>query len=82
MTETDMCDIVIIGGGASGALTAWNLAARHGVNCTVIDPSERLGFGLAYSTPSLKNLLNVAVKGMSADPDDPDHFLKWLRDNV
>lgn len=82
MTETDMRDIVIIGGGASGALTAWNLAVRHGVSCTVIDPSERLGFGLAYSTPSLKNLLNVAVKGMSADPDDPDHFLKWLRDNV
>ncbi|GEN60249.1 FAD/NAD(P)-binding protein [Acetobacter nitrogenifigens] len=82
MTETDIRDIVVIGGGASGTLTAWNLAVRHGVTCTVIDPSERPGFGLAYSTPSLKNLLNVAARGMSADPDDPDHFLKWLRDNV
>ncbi|NVN11071.1 FAD/NAD(P)-binding protein [Nguyenibacter vanlangensis] len=82
MTETDIRDIVIIGGGASGALTAWNLAVRHGVTCTVIDPSERPGFGLAYSTPSLQNLLNVAAKGMSADPDDPDHFLRWLHDNA
>ncbi|MCP1249874.1 FAD/NAD(P)-binding protein [Gluconobacter oxydans] len=82
MTEPDQHDIVIIGGGASGTLTAWNLATRYGMTATLVDPSDRPGFGLAYSTPSLKNLLNVPAKGMSADPADPDHFLRWLAENV
>lgn len=75
-------DIVIIGGGASAALIAWNLARHHQRTCTIIAPTDRPAFGLAYATPSLKNLLNVAAGGMSADPDDPDHFLDWMRDNV
>ncbi|NVN11157.1 FAD/NAD(P)-binding protein [Nguyenibacter vanlangensis] len=75
-------DILIIGGGASAALTAWNLATRFGRRCTIVDPSDRPAFGLAYATPSLKHLLNVAAKGMSAVADDPDHFLRWMRENV
>lgn len=75
-------DIVLIGGGASATLIAWNLARRHGLRCTVIAPTDRPGFGLAYATPSLKNLLNVAAGGMSADPDDPAHFVAWMRENV
>lgn len=75
-------DIVIIGGGASGTLIAWNLATKHGLSCTVIDPSDRPACGLAYTTPSLQNLLNVPVKGMSADPCDPSHFLRWIHTNI
>jgi len=75
-------DIVIIGGGASAALIAWNLARHHQQTCTIIAPTDRPGFGLAYATPSLKNLLNVAAGGMSADPDDAGHFANWMRENV
>jgi uncharacterized NAD(P)/FAD-binding protein YdhS len=75
-------DIVVIGGGASAALIAWNLAHHHQRTCTVVAPADRPAFGLAYATPSLKNLLNVAAGGMSADPDDPHHFLDWMRENV
>ncbi|SDA24432.1 FAD/NAD(P)-binding protein [Sphingomonas sp. NFR15] len=75
-------DIVIIGGGASAALIAWNLKRLHQRSCTIIAPTDRPAFGLAYATPSLKNLLNVAASGMSADPDDPGHFVAWMRENV
>ncbi|MBE7157205.1 MAG: FAD/NAD(P)-binding protein [Rhodospirillales bacterium] len=74
--------VAIIGGGVSGALTAfhlrWNSAATRVV---VIDPRPELGLGLAYSTPSLRHLLNVPAGKISALPADPGHFLAWLREN-
>lgn len=82
MTVQTIRDIVVIGGGASAALIAWNLHHRHRQSCTIIAPTDRPAFGLAYATPSLRNLLNVAAGGMSADPDDPDHFLNWMRTHV
>lgn len=82
MPKQKLRDIVIIGGGASAALIAWNLFRDHHRTCTIVAPTDRPAFGLAYSTPSLKNLLNVAAGGMSADPDDPEHFLGWMRRNV
>jgi uncharacterized NAD(P)/FAD-binding protein YdhS len=75
-------DVVVIGGGASAALVAWNLARHHQRRCTIVAPTDRPAFGLAYATPSLKNLLNVSAGGMSADPDNPNHFLDWMRENV
>jgi hypothetical protein len=82
MPSQPIRDIVIIGGGASAALVAWNLRRHHGLTCTIVAPSDRPSFGLAYSTPSLKNLLNVTAGGMSADPEEPHHFLEWMRGNV
>lgn len=38
-----------------------------------------MGPGLAYFTNSPGHLLNVPVGGMSAFPDDPQHFLRWIR---
>jgi uncharacterized NAD(P)/FAD-binding protein YdhS len=74
--------IAIIGGGVSGALTAFHLA-RQGTLARVILIDQRPGFGLglAYSTPSLRHLLNVPAGKISALPDQPDHFLNWLRKN-
>src|ERR1700759_4380745 len=74
--------IAIIGGGVSGALTAYHLI-RRGAQAQVmlIDPRVDLGLGLAYSTPSYRDLLNVPAGKISALPDQPNHFLNWLRRN-
>ena len=72
--------IAIIGGGVSGALTAYHLRCQSSdVRILIIDPRPELGLGLAYSTPSLRHLLNVPAGKISALPDDPEHFLRWLR---
>ena len=74
--------IAIIGGGVSGTLTAFHLV-RQGTPARVIliDQRPDFGLGLAYSTPSLRHLLNVPAGKISALPDQPDHFLNWLRRN-
>lgn len=74
--------IAIIGGGVSGALTAFHLLRQNTpARIIIIDPRRDLGLGLAYSTPSLHHLLNVPAGKISALPDRPDHFLNWVRDN-
>src|SRR5580692_2055588 len=74
--------IAIVGGGVSGTLTAFHLI-RQGTPARVIliDRRPDLGLGLAYSTPSLRHLLNVPAGKISALPDQADHFLNWLRKN-
>jgi len=74
--------IAIIGEGVSGTLTAFHLV-RQGTPARVIliDQRPDFGLGLAYSTPSLRHLLNVPAGKISALPDQPDHFLNWLRRN-
>lgn len=73
--------IAIIGGGASGALVATQLARRTTapLSVTIIEPRRRLGRGLAYSTHDPRHLLNVPARGMSALPDVSDHFTRWAR---
>jgi uncharacterized NAD(P)/FAD-binding protein YdhS len=74
--------IAIIGGGVSGALTAYHLIQKQAeARVVIIDPRPELGLGLAYSTPSLRHLLNVPAGKISALPSEPEHFLKWLQAN-
>lgn len=74
--------IAVVGGGISGSLTAFHLSRKTtAARVIVIDPAERPGLGLAYSTPSMKHLLNVPAKNMTLLPGEPDHFLRWLREN-
>ncbi len=85
-TQQPQATIAIIGGGIAGALTAYQLtqqaaAAHISVRIVVIDPRPELGLGLAFSTPSMRHLLNVPTSKISALPDDPDHFLNWYRAN-
>jgi uncharacterized NAD(P)/FAD-binding protein YdhS len=74
--------VAIIGAGASGTLTAVQFArlAPPGATAALIEAGARAARGLAYGTPYGAHLLNVAAGRMSALPDDPDHFLRWLRE--
>jgi len=80
MAEAHCCSIAIVGGGCSGLLVAVQLL-RNGFrgSLAVIEPRERLGNGLAYSTSFDGHLLNVPAGKMSALPREPLHFLEWLR---
>ncbi|MCX4744411.1 FAD/NAD(P)-binding protein [Kitasatospora sp. NBC_01287] len=74
--------IAVVGAGAAGTLTAAQLlrratARRQPLEVWLIDPAEA-GLGVAYRTGDPRHLLNVPAGAMSAFPDDPDHFLRWL----
>jgi uncharacterized NAD(P)/FAD-binding protein YdhS len=73
-------NIIIVGGGASGVLLAVNLLRQAGTatRVTLIEQRNDLGVGFAYSTRDPAHLLNVRAQNMSAFPDDPTHFQKWL----
>ncbi|HUB96469.1 MAG TPA: FAD/NAD(P)-binding protein, partial [Stellaceae bacterium] len=67
------------GGGAAGVLAAAHLRRRKpDAQITLIDASGRPGTGAAYVTSDPSHLLNVPASRMSAWPDDPDHFCRWL----
>jgi uncharacterized NAD(P)/FAD-binding protein YdhS len=73
--------VVIVGGGFSGALTALHLLADPaGPRVTLVDRTGTFGLGAAYATRDSEHLLNTRAGNMSAFPDRPDHFLRWLLD--
>jgi len=72
--------IAVIGGGASGVLTAINLLARSddpGLEVVVHEASGVVGRGVAYGTNDRRHLLNVRARHMSAFPDSPGDLLDW-----
>jgi uncharacterized NAD(P)/FAD-binding protein YdhS len=74
--------VAIAGGGCSGLLVAVHLLKLgYRGRITIIEPRSKLGRGLAYSTQFDEHLLNVPAGKMSALPDAPDHFLRWLNAN-
>jgi uncharacterized NAD(P)/FAD-binding protein YdhS len=81
------CHVGIIGAGAAGVLVASRLLDRvggddggggGGLAVTLIDPAPDTGRGAAYRTGDRRHLLNVVAGRMSADPDRPDDFVRWL----
>ncbi|MFK0171907.1 FAD/NAD(P)-binding protein [Streptomyces sp. NPDC090306] len=75
--------VAIVGAGAAGALTAVQLcetAARRRtpLDIVLVDPAPEAGRGTAYATRDPRHRLNVPAGGMSAYPDDPGHFTRWL----
>jgi hypothetical protein len=77
-TEASRLPVAIVGAGFSGTLLAINLM-RLGVNVVLVERDERqLGKGLAFGTRQPEHLLNVRAANMSAFPDDPGHFLRWM----
>jgi uncharacterized NAD(P)/FAD-binding protein YdhS len=74
-----MMRVAIVGGGAAGLLTAVHLRrSKPEAQITLIDASGRPGTGAAYGTNDPAHLLNVPAQRMSAWPDDPYHFCRWL----
>ena len=80
MTQAQPQRIAIIGGGVSGALTAVHLSRiwHEGPWVTVFERRSRDARGLAYDTFEPGHLLNVRASNMSAFPDEPKHFERWL----
>ena len=70
--------VAIIGGGFSGALQAINLLRHQGPRATLIERRVDAGRGVAYSAAHPGHLLNVRAGNMSALPQDPGHFERWL----
>lgn len=71
--------VLVVGGGFSGLLTALHLLFDpDGPQVRLVERRGVFGRGLAYATDDPGHLLNVRVANMSAFPDQPDHFVRWL----
>ncbi|HTJ26744.1 MAG TPA: FAD/NAD(P)-binding protein [Candidatus Limnocylindria bacterium] len=76
MAETT---VLVAGGGASGVLLAARLVQRsESVRVVLVDPHDELGRGMAYATACEAHLLNAPAARMSAFPEEPEHFVRWL----
>ncbi|MCD9007727.1 FAD/NAD(P)-binding protein [Luteimonas sp. XNQY3] len=72
-------DVLVIGGGACGALVALHLLEQGGLRIALAEPRPAPARGVAYSTPRVEHVLNVNAARMSAFDAAPDDFLAWLR---
>ncbi len=78
-----MMRVAIVGGGAAGVLASVHLRrSKPDAQITLIDASGCPGTGAAYGTNDPTHLLNVPAQRMSAWPDDPEHFCRWLEERA
>ncbi|RIJ11455.1 pyridine nucleotide-disulfide oxidoreductase [Pseudomonas sp. 91RF] len=88
MTQSDTtairhADILIVGGGLSGAMLAVQLLRLPGRRqILVIEPRAELGRGEAYSAVELGHTLNGNAARMSVDPDNADDLTQWLTAHI
>jgi len=75
--------IVIIGGGFSGTSAAIQLVRRSPapLAITIIEPRERVGGGLAYSSDEADHRLNGQPRMHGPDPTDSGMFPAWCEAN-
>jgi uncharacterized NAD(P)/FAD-binding protein YdhS len=73
--------IAIIGGGISGTLTVLQIIKQSQNPITIFwfDTQNKFGKGYAYNTFDESHLLNVRANNMSVFPDEPNHFIEWLK---
>ncbi|MGA7566558.1 MAG: FAD-dependent oxidoreductase [Terriglobales bacterium] len=75
-------DVLIIGGGFSGAMVAVQLLRRTvRLSIAVVENNPLPGRGLAYRSPHRFHLLNIPAGQMGAFSRDPEDFLRWARRN-
>ena len=77
--SSDPVDVLVVGGGACGALVALHLLDHAGLRVALADPRAQPARGVAYSTPRGEHLLNVNAARMSAFPTQAGDFVAWLR---
>lgn len=72
-------NVVIIGGGVSGAALAIHLlaGAPEGIRISIVERRQGLGRGPAYGTSDPAFRLNVPAERMSLFPDRPLDFVDW-----
>jgi uncharacterized NAD(P)/FAD-binding protein YdhS len=70
--------VAVIGGGCAGVLVTRQLLRCSDDDLVLIEP-DLLGGGPAYAAAQPWHLLNSRAGAMSADPDDPQHFVRWAR---
>lgn len=72
--------VIIVGGGASGAILAAHLLRQPGgrLKVTIVEQRPDVGQGIAYSTRDRDHILNTRAGSMSAYGEDTDHFWRWL----
>jgi uncharacterized NAD(P)/FAD-binding protein YdhS len=70
--------VAVVGGGCSGVLVTRELLRCSNGDVVLIEPDEP-GGGVAYGSAQPWHLLNSRAGAMSADPDDPGHFVRWSR---
>src|ERR1700690_4401020 len=72
-------DVVFVGAGASGVLSA---AALLRARCATVLVERDLSWrtGAAYATRDPQHLLNVPAGKLSAESERPDDFVDWATD--
>ncbi len=72
--------VAIVGAGFSGTMAAIHLRRVLPPDCVVylFDRTGRFARGPAYAASDAPHLLNVRTGNMSAMPDDPGHFERWM----
>ncbi|MGK3112008.1 FAD/NAD(P)-binding protein [Candidatus Pantoea formicae] len=73
--------VIIVGGGFSGTALAIHLArtSAAALLITVVEPRERLGCGVAYSTQEPAHRINVPASRMQLSGEEQGAFDHWYR---
>jgi uncharacterized NAD(P)/FAD-binding protein YdhS len=78
MAGSQTVDVAIIGGGAAGTLTAVHLLRTGApVRIAIVERTDRLGRGVAYSTTNPRHLMNVPASTLGALSGRPGHLVEW-----
>ena len=72
--------VAVAGAGFSGTMAAIHLRRVLPPDCVIylFDRTGRFARGPAYAASDAPHLLNVRSVNMSAMPDDPGHFERWI----
>lgn len=78
--DSERAPVAVVGAGFSGTMVAIHLRRVLPADRPVLlcERSGDFARGLAYATANPDHLLNVRATNMSAFPDEPEHFSRWV----